>query len=249
MGTVLIIMRQQFRYLIKSPVTLMIFIFAPVFLVFILGQGLYAVFEADPGMPGAMEYFGLTILTMAAVLGGFISTWLIKNEGRYNTEMRLKISPVSMTSVYLGKLASSFVILVSLCMVIMFICRLVLSINYGSDIVLLLLLVAALAFFSTSLGSVIAVAFENEKAANGLLNTFFPLLIFLGGGYFKIPDKGFLKEISVVSPVRWVNLALNDLVYSGRTENIITAFLVCLVPGTVFVLLAVLIVRRGRKNR
>ena len=247
MGTIIIIMRQQFRYLIKSPVTLMILIFAPVFLIFIMGQSMYALFESDPGMPGAMDYLGITILTMGVMLGGFIPAWLILNDGKYKTAIRLEISPVSMTNVYIGKFASSFLILVLLSMIIMLICGLVLSINYGTDIVLLFLPVASLAFFSTSLGSLVAVTFRNEKAANGLLNTFFPLLIFLGGGYFKLPDEGFLKDISIISPVRWANLALTDLANSGANEKIGPAILVSVVPGIVFVLLAVLRVNRGRK--
>lgn len=246
MGTIIIIMRQQLRYLIKSPVTMLVFIFAPVFLIFLLGQGLQAIFAADPDGPGAMNYFGLTLLTMAVMLGGYISAWLINNEDRFKTITRLEISPISMINVYLGKLASSFLMLVSIVIIIMIICNLVLSIEYGNNIPLLLLLVSALAFFSSSLGSLISVLIKNEKAVDGLLNTFFPLLIFLGGGYFIIPDEGFFKEISVISPVRWVNLAINDLVYKGTGQHNAAALLVCIIPGIVFVLLAVLKISRRR---
>ena len=244
MNNIFILAKQQALQMFKSPLTLILFLFGPVCLIFVLGQALSAVYDANPAMPSAMEYFGITILTMAVMFGSFIASIAINGERKNNTILRLKTAPVKSTSVFIAKFAAMLIIIFLLGAAIILICSLLLNINYGTHIGELLLIIASLAVFSCSLGMSVSTLIENEKSASSILNSIVPLIIFLGGGYFAIPDAGFLKDISVISPLRWVNLAVNAEVLKGSHEYTLRAIIFCLALGIALIVPAYFITKR-----
>lgn len=242
----LLFARQQVRLLLKSPGVLALFIVGPLFIIFVFGQAFTAIFAAGDQGFDAMQYFGVTLLTMAVFQGSFIASWAVFKERRSNTEARLGVAPIGRVSATLGAFLGSWLSLAILGCVIMAAASVFLSIDYGERPWLSALLVGAEALLAASLGVSMAVVFGQERAANGLMNAIVPLLVFIGGGYTIIPESGFLHDLSRFSPIRWINLAMLDLAVPGPGEYAIPALGFSLAVSAALMTLACLRLWRKR---
>ena len=66
--TTLLFAGHQLRLQLRSPGILALFIVGPLFIIFVFGQAFTAIFAAGNQGFSAMQYFGVTLLTMAVFL-------------------------------------------------------------------------------------------------------------------------------------------------------------------------------------
>ena len=240
-----LIIRHQMRLFLKTPNLLILLIAAPLFMIFIFGQSFQAIWEKSSLGFRALDYFGITLLTLVVFNGAQIALWGVHKEKKSHTEPRLSIAPVGKDTVIYGTFLGTWIILTVLTFLLVFLARFVLSVNYGPAMGPVLLLLAAETLLAASLGVSLAILLR-EKAANALLATVIPLLCFLGGCYVMIPDSGFFHDISVVSPLRWVNLALMAAARGGSNEYTGPALLFCSILSVLFIGLTGIKIRRKK---
>lgn len=242
----LVFARHQVQLFLKSPGVMALFIVGPIFIIFVFGQAFTAIFAAGGQGFDAMQYFGVTLLTMAVFQGSFIASWAVFKERRSNTEVRLGVAPIGRLSATLGAFLGSWLSLAALGCAVMALASVLLSIDYGERLWLSALLICAEALLAASLGVSLAVIFGEERAANGVMNALVPALVFIGGGYTIIPESGFLHELARFSPLRWINLAMLDLAMPGPGEYIAAALTFSLTASAALMTLACLRLWRNR---
>jgi ABC-2 type transport system permease protein len=73
-----------------------------------------------------------------------------------------------------------------------------------------------------------------------------PVLVFLGGSY--APVDGFqnktFQAITYLSPVRWVNRSIFDVIYNSNYSKVSTAILINLCAAVIFIAISSLIFRK-----
>ena len=238
----LFIALNQIRLFSKSSGTLALFIIGPVFIIYLIAQAFTGIFASGGQGLRALDYFGVTILTITVFQGTSVASWAIFKDKRSNTEVRISLAPVKKWEFLCGTFLGVWVSLAVLSCAIFVLLILLLSVDYGPRPGFALLFLTAEAFLAAAIGVSLAVLLDNEKAANGIVSTIVPLFVFIGGGYMMIPETGFLADISVLSPIRWLNLALlSEASGSPNKEYALTALLFC------FALSAVLLAGAGIK--
>jgi ABC-type transport system involved in multi-copper enzyme maturation permease subunit len=233
-----IIARHQMRLILKSPAILLLFVIAPIFMIYIFGQAFQAIFATSGQGIRAIDYFGATLLSLAIMQGTFIASWSVYKEKKSNTDLRLALAPIGKMEAAFGSFFGAWSILLALVVIVFFLARTLLSVSFGPSPLVSLLLFAAESFFVASLGFSLALIFKDERASGGILSALVPVFCLLGGGYVPIPESGFLHAVSVASPIRWINLALLEASRSGPNRYLAAAALSCALPAVALLILA-----------
>jgi ABC-2 type transport system permease protein len=138
--------------------------------------------------PRAIDYFGITIVTMAALFGAFLGYYGVAKEKTLKTLTRIYTAPVTQIQFLLGTCLGTFAALIIQLAVVLLTGKYFLNIYYGENIPAVIFLLVCESFFALALGVGVAYLVDNSKAASGILNLIIPVFIFLGGGYMKLPD-------------------------------------------------------------
>ncbi len=168
-----------------------------------------------------------TMFVMMTVLGGM--TALI-TERRQWTLQRLAGMPVSRAQLLGGKILGRF----SLGMIqylVVFAVGIFAGMNFGSDLVALVLLMIAYTLCVTALSFAVGSRLENESQSGGLSNLLSLVLAPLGGAWWplEIVPK-FMRIIGHISPVAWAMDGYNTLIFeNGSLPDILLPVAVLLV--------------------
>jgi len=96
------------------------------------------------------------------------------------------------------------------------------------------------------LGVGLGFLFKNENVAGGVLNFMIPILVFFGGSY--MPVDGFGNKIfqlmSYISPVRWVNRSIFDVIYNNDYSKVPITIIINLTVAVAFLAASSLIFRK-----
>jgi ABC-2 type transport system permease protein len=123
--------------------------------------------------------------------------------------------------------------------------RYVFGANWGSHPGAIFLLVAAEVVMAVSLGMGLAFMIKGETTVKSLLNIIIPFMVFLGGGYVPLEGLGnTLLSFSQLSPVRWMNKALFQVIYSQDFGSVLPALCVNLGIAAVFMAVSSLAIRK-----
>jgi ABC-2 type transport system permease protein len=183
---------------------------------------------------------------MGLCQGTFIASWGVSKDKKSNTAIRMAIAPVGRSTVVFGTFIGTWICLLALGGTVFAAAKFLLSVDYGPSPGLTLLLLGIESLFSAALGISLAVIIDDEKAGNAILNTLIPLIIFLGGGYTMIPETGFLHNIAVISPLRWINLALFSVIKNESNNYAVIAILFCSLVS--LLLLGMTALKTGRRK-
>lgn len=181
--------------------------------------------------PRAIDYFGITILTLAVLYGAFLGSHGVVKEKSLKTLNRIYTAPVTKMQFLLGTCLGTLTALLIQMTTLFLAGKYLLSIYYGENIPAVVFLLLCEGFFALALGVGIANLVGNINAVIGILSGLIPVFIFLGGGYGKLPDTKVFEFFSRFSPVTWVNKALFETIYSTSHTYFLPAVLFCLGPG------------------
>jgi ABC-type multidrug transport system permease subunit len=235
---ILIIARAQLRLFLKNRVVILLFLCAPLFLIFLFGQAFSALFKlAGMGM-SSTDYCGITFLSWAVLQGSSIAAWCAFKDRKLNTKLRLSLAPLDPLALVFGTFLGAWILIFAAGCLILALAALTLSVNYGPSLAAPILLLGALSFFSAALGLSIALLVGRERNATSLMGTLVPALVLLGGGYAPIPASGFLHEAARISPLRWINLAFFAERSGESDPYALVAILFCLIAAAVLLFLA-----------
>lgn len=97
-----------------------------------------------------------------------------------------------------------------------------------------------------SIGVGLGFIFKNENVANGVLNFMIPVMVFLGGSYMSVDTFGSktFQAITYLSPVRWVNRSIFDVIYNNNYSKVPYAIMINIIIAVVFLAISSLLFRK-----
>jgi len=198
---------------------------------------------------GSLDYYAVTMMTLILLYASMTGFWSIRSDIEQRTASRTLSAPVRKYEFLTGKVLGSIIITLIQALVVVLFSGLILKAYWGEDPVTVALLLLSYSIMTVSIGVGLAFIFKNSGAANGVLNSVIPFFVFLGGGYIPLSVMGStFEKISVISPVKWINLALLGVIYDNDYSKVLISIGINVVIAAVFILMAVLISRKGTKS-
>lgn len=195
--------------------------------------------------PRAMDYYAVSMITLIILYSSLTGSYAIKNEKTGKTENRLLVSPVRRYEILSGKILGTLLITLLQISIVFLFSKYFLKTYWGSHIGIVLGLVVAEVVMAVSLGIGIAFMVKNEMAVSGILNIMIPFIAFLGGGYIPLENFGeTMQLISDISPLRWVNKAIFQVIYSNDFSSVALALTINLGLAALFILIASISIRK-----
>lgn len=189
--------------------------------------------------PGSLDYYAVSMLSLILMYSSLTGFWAIKSEKNMRTGNRMLCSPISKYEVLTGKVLGSIAVTLLQASVVILFSKYVLKAYWGSDILTVLLVIAAESIMAISMGTGIAYLIKNDGAASGLLNSIIPVIVFLGGGYVPLSVMGEgIAKFSDFSPVKWVNDAIFRVIYDSDYSHVLTAILINLAVAAGFIIIS-----------
>lgn len=196
--------------------------------------------------PRAMDYYAVTMLTLMLLYGGFLGVMAVHQEKTRKTVNRLLASPISIMQIMSGKTLGCLLITLLQAVILIFFSKYVLNTYWGSHFEVVLLLIISEVIMVVSLGLGVGLLAKNEAIATVILQMLISVLGFLGGSYVSIDDfsKAVLK-VAEFSPIRWMNRALFQVIYSQDFSSVPTTILINLCLTIFFTGMVCFFLRKG----
>jgi ABC-2 type transport system permease protein len=193
---------------------------------------------ADPSAAPDVGGFGQSVPGMGSmfalftVLGGM---GILVGEKKQWTLQRLATMPISRAQLLGGKILSRFS-LGALQYTVVFAIGIVTGINFGRDLVALILVILAFTLTCTALSFALGSLLKNEQQAAGMTNLLGLTLAPLGGAWWPlelVPD--FMRVVGHVSPVAWAMDSYTSLMFrNGDLQDVLVPLLVLAGMSAVF---------------
>lgn len=187
--------------------------------------------------PTSKDYYSVTMLTLIILYGSISGVYAIDSERTKKTGNRILTSPTKKYEILTGKLlGTAFSLLIQSAIVFVF-SKYVLGAYWGSNIGIIFLLILSEILFSISIGVGLGFIIKKGNTASGIISAIIPFIAFLGGSYFPIDSisSKVLMQIANISPVKWTNSAIFQIIFSNDYSFVSTALLINLICAALFV--------------
>jgi ABC-2 type transport system permease protein len=187
--------------------------------------------------PRAIDYYAVTMISLFILYGTMGGAYAINGERTRKTEGRILAAPVKKAELLTAKVVGAVMITVIQIAVVVLVSKFLLQVYFGENILIVSLILLSEIIMSVSLGVGVAFIIKNEAAANGILNALIPFMAFLGGAYVPLEQfgEGFFMKLTNISPLRWVNRSIINIIYSGDTSTAMTTIIMNLAIAAVFI--------------
>lgn len=185
--------------------------------------------------PRALDYFGIILMVLIIMYHALHGFYAIKGEILSHTAGRLLASPVRKFEILAGNVLGTCCGSMLQFLVYFFVGKMGLGIDWGNDPATVIGLVSSEVIMAVSIGVGIAFLIRSEIVVNNLLNLAIPVLGFLGGCYVSVEQMGkaFLPYTNL-SPLRWLNQALFQVIYSDNYRLVIPTLIINLSIAALF---------------
>lgn len=231
------VFKRDLKNLILSPVLLIYNSLFPFLIVLILGyltSGNY-----DGTSVSSYDYYGVSIIIFTILFVSMTAANSFMEERVKASNLRIMYSPINPSSIYMSKIAATFVFS-SVCLLIaMAILKVIFNVNYGGQNVgYVIIMLELFNLLSATIGILFCCIFKSEQLANKILSPFLNILAILGGAFFPIDSLGKnVEKLSYISPVKWVDEGIfkiiydKDLSYFSPTVIVLIALTIILLIG------------------
>ncbi|MBU3111226.1 ABC transporter permease [Clostridium lacusfryxellense] len=196
--------------------------------------------------PSSLDYYTIAEIALIIMYAGLAGLYGIASEKNSKTRDRILISPVRKYEFLIGKTIGGVAgTILQIAIVILF-SKYVLKSNWGNDIFTVLLIFISQIIMAISIGVGLGFIFKNENVANGIINFMIPVMVFLGGSYMPVDGFGSktFQAITYLSPVRWVNRSIFDVIYNSNYSKVPFAILINLSIAVIFLAISSLLFRK-----
>ena len=148
-----------------------------------------------------------------------------------HTMTRLKVSGTNKFNILASKIALGIIIGLMQTFVVYIVSTKLLHVNWGDNLIYIMLVLISFIIFSSVLGIFISIIFDDQKTAYTVNNILIIIMGFLGGSYVPIC---LVKSVRITSflcnnmPNYWANIALLGLHYNMETKYYIISILISL---------------------
>lgn len=188
--------------------------------------------------PSSFDYYAITMITMTICYGAFTGAYALKGEKLGKTSLRLWASPMNKWQLLVGKLLGALTItLIQIVLVLLF-SKYLMHSYFGSNLGAVIIVFMSLAMFSITLGLVLSYIIKDTSKLNGIITIAVPFMVFLGGGYAVLPES--MDKIAYISPVKWANETIFQLIYKKSWSLFPKTLGICLGLTIAFILVTVI---------
>ncbi|SDY33044.1 ABC transporter permease [Tindallia californiensis] len=202
--------------------------------------------NASHERPGAMDYYGVTMLVMFMMYGTSYAVFGMKQSYLGSTGHRIKSTPVSSVEHYLGLLLSNMTTIVLQAILIIGFTYYVYGVNWGNSWLMLVGIILLTALMAVGIGTAVIMITRNETLSGNILMIMIPLMTFFSGGFFQtnIQQGSFLYKMQYMIPNHLAQNAIFNLIYDGDTKRLIFVIVMMILMILVTYSLALLAERR-----
>ena len=197
---------------------------------------------------GSFDYYGIVEITMMLLYGSMFTLYSFVYARRQERFNRILQTGNSRIFYAFGIIVSKFLLVIITILPSIFYSKYVLKTYWGTDYLSIAIILLSLTFMAVCLGACVGEVFQDEKISSVVLNSaVLPVITFLGGGYGYIGEdiNKTLDIATKISPLRWGNRAIINIIYSGNYEKMPISIAFNMVLASVFlVILFVLLKRR-----
>ena len=194
--------------------------------------------------PSAMDYYAVAMTTLIIMYSAMTAGQLMDNERKRHTDIRLLASPVSRMEIFIGKIIGTLLLNGVFVLLIMLFSKYMFGVNWGTSQLTVFLVLASQIVYALGLG--IGLSYIIKGNASGIvLMLIIQLEAMIGGSYFPADVlTGFFGALSQLSPMKWTNGAILQLIYQGSAAGVAPAMLFNIGAALVLLTLSVLLLRR-----
>ena len=231
------VFKRDLKNLILSPVLVIYNTLFPFLMVSILGYLTSGNYKG--GGVTSYDYYGVSLIIFTVLFVACTAANSFMEERVKSSNLRIMYSPINPSSIYMSKIAATFVFSSVCVLVSMAILKLCFNVNYGGEnIVYVIILLELLNLLSATIGILFCCIFKSEQLANKTLSPFLNIFAIIGGAFFPIDSLGkTVEKLSYISPAKWVDEGIfkiiydKDLSYFSPTVIILIALTIIFIIG------------------
>ncbi|KZE46366.1 ABC transporter permease [Brevibacillus parabrevis] len=194
--------------------------------------------------PSSIDYYAVSMTTMVALFSIISASYLFGAERTRKTAIRLMAAPISKGDILVGKILGNMFVNMLCVLVVVLFSKFVYHADWGDHFGMVLFALLTEVLLAVSLGLGVSFLIK-EEGSHMIVMIFLQCAAFFGGAYFPIQDtEAILTLLTSLSPLRWINTALLELIYM---DNIVAVWKVIglnLGIAAVFLVLTVISIRR-----
>ena len=194
-------------------------------------------------VPGAMDYYAVTMLVMILLYTGMNGMDLFGKSLLGDTGSRVRLSPISGPALVGGLLAASTVTSFLQGMVTFIFSGVVYGVYWGERIPLVLLTLFAVVLFSQALCIFLVLLLRRYGPVMGAAQALFFVMTFVSKGYTKI-SFGSAEKIFAYAPNALAHTVIFGAVYGGNEAKMMFSLALLFATGAVLFVLAFILGRR-----
>ncbi|MFC4099137.1 ABC transporter permease [Paenibacillus xanthanilyticus] len=170
--------------------------------------------------PDSIDYYAIAESTMIAFYACMSASWLIRGEVKRKTALRLAAAPVFKLEIFAGKVIASTIINFLCILAVVLFSKYAFNANWGDHLGHVFLLLFTEVLLAVSFGLGVAFLFKDD-AVNAVMMIFVQVASMVGGAYFPVDEaSGVFGGIANLSPLRWANEALMNLIYNDDLQAV-----------------------------
>ncbi|WDV46636.1 ABC transporter permease [Clostridiaceae bacterium M8S5] len=193
-------------------------------------------------IPSSKDYYSITMFTMIILYSTNIGAFAILSEKIRKTYQRVMSSNIQRITYIMAKVISCFIVTSLQVLIVYLFSKYILGANWGSEPIYILLISASLIFMAVSVGVGLGEGVKNPAIMAAVLNMTIPVFVFLAGGYvpLSIFNSNILNKIAELSPLKWTNQAMFNLIYFNDLGIMAKCIIINLFIGVLFLLVPVI---------
>ena len=169
-----------------------------------------------------LNYYGVTMVILTVMFGAISGAYKIIKENKYNTLNKIMSLPVRREEIIIGKiLGTSITLLIQIILVLLISINL-LKVNWGSNLIPIILLLYLEGLFFISMGTFIGSFLSEEKSAWIIILTIIMCIGLLSGLFIPIGTMGnsIIENISKLIPITHENNEIFNIIYGIKSSNV-----------------------------
>ena len=171
-------------------------------------------------MPGAMDYYAVTMLVLFIMYGSMYSAFGMSESYLDAIGQRIKGTPIHAAEHYIGLVSANIITVFAQAMIVVTFAKFVYNVNWGPNIPMVLLITFILVLVANGLGAMVIMLIRNETQASLILNVIIPVFAFIAGAYFKFPFQGnIMPVLQHLSPNYLAQTAIFNTIYGGPASQ------------------------------
>ena len=194
-------------------------------------------------VPGAIDYYAVTMLVMILLFTGMNSMELLNKSLLTGTGGRIRSAPVSKPVLIGGLLAASTITSYIQGMITFLFTAFVYGVYWGERIPLVLLTLFGMTLFSQAFGVFLVMLTKNLNAAMGVAQCAFWVMTFVSKGYTKI-SFGAAEEIFQYAPNSLAHTIIFGSAYGGNEAKMMNSLILLFAYGLILSVIAFILGRR-----